>query len=147
MQQALQNRGYWQGRVSRRIGASGQSAPIRIVTNEGYVIWVGRNSRQNETVTFRKANSNDYWLHARDVPGAHVVIRFDGRRIPENVIEQAASVAAYYSARRDEGTVPVDVTRCKYVKRIKGAAQGMVTYRNEQTLVIAPHSEKHFVGQ
>lgn len=147
VQQALQSRGYWQGKSARKIGGSGNSAPIRIVTREGYIIWIGRNSRQNDNVTFKKAKSDDYWLHARDVPGSHVVIRFDGRRIPDSVIEQAASIAAYYSARRSDGSVPVDVTRCKYVKKIKGAAQGMVTYRNENTLVVVPRSEKHLVDQ
>lgn len=142
--QALQAGGYWQGKKVKRIGGGGQSAPIRIVTPDAYVIWVGRNSRQNEIVTFKKANSDDFWLHAREVPGAHVIIKYDGRTIPERIIEQAASIAAYYSARRSDGKVPVDVTRCKYVKKIKGGGQGMVTYRNEQTHVVEPHNEKYF---
>jgi predicted ribosome quality control (RQC) complex YloA/Tae2 family protein len=143
VQQALQVRGYWEGRPTRRIG-SGQSAPIKVVTDDGYVIWVGRNSRQNEIVTFKKGGKEDFWLHAREVPGAHVVIKFDGRRVPDEVIEQAASLAAYYSARRTDGSVPVDVTRCKYVRRIKGAAQGMVTYRNEETRMAVPRKEGEF---
>jgi predicted ribosome quality control (RQC) complex YloA/Tae2 family protein len=143
VRQALQEGGYWQGRRAPRVG-SGQSAPIRVVTPDGYVMWVGRNSRQNEIVTFKRAGSEDLWLHARDVPGAHVVVKFDGRRIPEEVIEQAASIAAYYSARRADGKVPVDVTRCKYVKKIKGAGQGMVTYRNEETRIAAPRHEREF---
>ena len=143
VQQALQVRGYWEGRPTRRIG-SGQSAPIKVVTDNGYVIWVGRNSRQNEIVTFKKGGKEDFWLHAREVPGAHVVIKFDGRRVPDEVIEQAASLAAYYSARRTDGSVPVDVTRCKYVRRIKGAAQGMVTYRNEETRMAVPRKEGEF---
>lgn len=144
VQQALQAAGYWKGKKAQRIGGGGQSAPLRVVTPDAYVIWIGRNSRQNEIVTFKKSNGEDFWLHARQVPGAHVIIKFDGRRIPETVIEQAASMAAYYSARRNDGSVAVDVTRCKYVKKIKGAAQGMVTYRNEQTYFVEPHSEKTF---
>jgi predicted ribosome quality control (RQC) complex YloA/Tae2 family protein len=145
VRQALQESGYWQGRRAPRVG-SGQSAPIRVVTPDGYVMWVGRNSRQNEIVTFKRAGSEDLWLHARDVPGAHVVVKFDGRRIPEEVIEQAASIAAYYSARRADGKVPVDVTRCKYVKKIKGAGRGMVTYRNEETRIAEPRHEREFEG-
>lgn len=140
---ALQDAGYWKGSKRKR-GGAGQSAPLRIVTPDAYVIWVGRNSRQNEMVTFKRGGGDDLWLHARDVPGAHVVIKFDGRPIPEAIIEQAASMAAYYSARRAEGKVPVDVTHCKYVRKIKGAAQGMVTYRNEETRLVAPRSEKAF---
>ncbi len=144
VQQALQAGGYWQGKPGKRIGGSGQSAPIRIATKDGYVIWVGRNSRQNEMVTFKKGSGEDLWLHARQVPGAHVVIKFDGRRIPDDVIDHAAAVAAFYSKRRSDGRVPVDVTRVKYVNKIKGAAQGMVTYRNEKTYTVEPHDEKYF---
>jgi predicted ribosome quality control (RQC) complex YloA/Tae2 family protein len=117
---------------------------LKVVTKDNFVIWVGRNSRQNEQVTFGKGGGQDLWLHTRDVPGAHVVVKFDGRAISELVIEQAASLAAYYSAKRGEGKVLVDVTRCMYVKKIKGASVGMVTYRNEDTRTVAPHSETEF---
>jgi len=103
---------------------------------------VGRNSRQNEQVTFRTAKSDDLWLHARDVPGAHVIIRNDGRHIPDSLIDDAASIAAYYSSKREDTKVSVDVTRCKYVKPIKGGGPGMVTYRNERTLTVKPRNEE-----
>ncbi len=146
VQQALQSKGYWRGKRAGKVGG-GKSAPMRIVTPDNFVIWLGRNSRQNETVTFDKGGSADLWLHARDVPGAHVVIKFDGRRIPEPVIEQAATIAAYYSANRNEASVIVDVTECKYVKKIKGAGPGMVTYRNETTRTVAPHSETEIIQE
>jgi predicted ribosome quality control (RQC) complex YloA/Tae2 family protein len=142
VQQALQAKGYWRGKRMKRVGGGGQSAPIKLVTPDGFVIWAGRNSRQNELVSFKKATGDDLWLHAREVPGAHVVIKHDGRAIPEAVIERAAGLAAYYSGRRGDGKVPVDVTRIKYVRKIKGAGPGMVTYRNETTRVAAPQSEK-----
>jgi predicted ribosome quality control (RQC) complex YloA/Tae2 family protein len=140
--QALQSRGLdvIQNKKVRRIGGGGRSGPMKL-TRDVYVVWVGRNSRQNEQVTFRKANSSDLWLHARGVPGAHVVIRDDGRRIPEDLIEEAAAIAAHYSSKRNDTKVDVDVTRCKYVKPIKGAGAGMVTYRNERTLTVRPLSE------
>lgn len=144
VRQALQKGGYWKGKQAKRIAGGGQSAPIRIVTPDGFVMWVGRNSRQNEIVTFKKSSPEDFWLHARQVPGAHVIVKFDGRTVPDDVIDQAASIAAYYSKRRTDGRVPVDMTRIKYVKKIKGAAQGMVTYRNEQTLTAVPRSETEF---
>lgn len=140
--QALQNRGFGVTRKKvKRIGGSERSAPLRL-TKDGYVIWVGRNSRQNDEVTFRKANSDDFWLHARDVPGAHVVIRNDGRRIPDELVESAASIAAYYSPKKDENSVDVILTRCKYVKPIKNAGLGMVTFRNERTLTVKPMNEE-----
>jgi predicted ribosome quality control (RQC) complex YloA/Tae2 family protein len=144
VQQALQAEGYWRGKPAKRGGGGGKSAPLRLVTEDNFIVWVGRNSRQNEMVTFDKGRDQDLWLHARDVPGAHVVVKFDGRSTPESVIELAASLAAYYSAKRGEGRVPVDVTRCKYVKKIKGAGQGLVTYRNEETRMAVPRSEQDF---
>lgn len=144
VQQVLQARGHWLNKPTKRIAGSGQSAPLKVVTKDGFVIWVGRNSRQNDQVTFDKGSGQDWWMHARGVPGAHVIIKSDGRKIPETVIEQAASLAAYYSASRSEGKVIVDVTRCMYVKKIKGAAPGMVTYRNEETRTVVPYPETHF---
>lgn len=141
VQQNLQSRGYWQGQPTKRIAGSGQSAPLKVVTQDGFVIWVGRNSRQNETVTFAKGGGQDYWLHARGVPGAHVIVKVDGRVIPQAVLNMAAGLAAYYSANRSESRVEVDITRCLYVRKIKGAPLGMVTYRNEETLSVAPRSE------
>jgi predicted ribosome quality control (RQC) complex YloA/Tae2 family protein len=142
VQGALQARGHLKGKSVRRLGSSGQSAPLRLISGDQFVVWVGRNSRQNELVTFRRGSAEDLWLHARGVPGAHVVIKFDGRTIPDAVIEQAASLAAYYSASRGEGRVLVDVTRVRYVKKIKGGAPGMVTYRNETPRSVEPRSEK-----
>ena len=138
--QHLQARGHWRGKASKRIGGGAQG-PLRVVSRDGYVIWIGRNSRQNDKVTFKLANRQDIWLHARGAPGAHVVIRNDGRRISDDLIAEAAAVAAYYSRRRSENRVAVDYTRVKHVRAIKGAGQGMVTYRNEQTLTVKPQDE------
>ncbi|MCA0452745.1 MAG: NFACT family protein [Chloroflexi bacterium] len=142
VRQILQAEGHWRGAAAKKIAGSGQSAPLKVVTGDGFVIWVGRNSRQNENVTFGKGGGQDYWLHARGVPGAHVVVKFDGRAVPPAVLDFAASLAAYYSSRRTDGKVEVDVTRCLYVKKIKGAGQGMVTYRNEETVSAVPRSDK-----
>lgn len=141
VQQALQARGYWKGKPRARMGGSGKSAPLRFVTKDGFVIWVGRNSRQNEIVTFDKGGPQDLWLHARGAAGSHVIVKFDGRQIPEKVIEAAAALAAYYSAGRGETSIIVDVTPRRYVRKIKGGAAGMVTYRNEETRTVTPRAE------
>ncbi len=140
--QTLQARGHWQGKRLKRLGGGGRQGPLKIVSRDGYVIWVGRNSRQNEMVTFKTANNQDIWLHARGAPGAHVIIRHDGRRIKADLIAAAAAIAAYYSKKRDERRVLVDYTRVKYVKAIKGAGPGMVTYKNERTVTVQPQNEK-----
>ncbi len=144
VQQALQNKGYWKGKSTGKIAGSGKSAPLRVVSRDGFVIWVGRNSRQNEIVTFDKGGPQDTWLHAHDRAGAHVIIKFDGRQIPEKLIEAAAALAAYYSAGRGEGSVIVDVASRRSVRKIKGAAAGMVTYKSDSTRMVAPSGETDF---
>ncbi len=139
--QILAERGYWQGARRQRIGGGGRQGPLRVVSRDAYVIWVGRNSRQNEKVSFKLANAQDIWLHARDVPGAHVVIRNDGRRISQALIAEAAAVAAWYSKRRNDANVQVDYTRVKYVKAVKGAGPGMAAYRNENSIIVQPRDE------
>lgn len=141
--QTLQAKGIWRGKPQQKIGGQ-KSAPLRVVTSDGFVIWIGRNSRQNEIVTFDKGSPMDLWLHARGVGGSHVIIKFDGRPIPERVIEGAAALAAYYSASRGEGKVIVDVTERRYVRKIKGGAVGMVTYRHETTRTVSPQAETDF---
>jgi predicted ribosome quality control (RQC) complex YloA/Tae2 family protein len=140
VQQALQSAGYWKGKPVPRLGG-GKSAPLRVTAPDGFVIWVGRNSRQNEQVTFEKASPADLWLHSRNIPGAHVIIKFDGRKIPDSVIEWAAALAAYYSAKQNEFRVDVDVTERRHVRKMKGGGQGMVIYRNETTLSVQPRNE------
>jgi len=96
---------------------------------------------QNEHVTFNIASPQDLWLHARNMPGAHVVIRWAGSH-DDDVLEAAASLAAYFSDGRDATLVPVDVTERRNVRRMRGAGPGMVTYRNERTLNVRPRSER-----
>ncbi|MBK8027884.1 MAG: DUF814 domain-containing protein [Chloroflexi bacterium] len=143
VQSSLQSGGYWQGRAIKRSGT--RSAPLRVVTEDGFVIWIGRNSRQNDQVTFDKGGPIDLWLHARGVAGSHVIVKNDGRRIPDTVIEAAAALAAYYSASRTEAKVLVDVTDRRYVRKIKGGRPGMVTYSHEQTRTVTPRPASDFI--
>lgn len=109
----------------------------------GNAVYVGRSGAQNDLVTFDLAGPNDTWLHARGVPGSHVVVRWRGTGDDENpaTIEAAAALAAFYSAARSSASVEVDVTRRRHVRKIKGAGPGMVTYRNERTLAVRPTDE------
>ena len=139
LQDVLQANGYWRGPKTAR-PQGGKSGPLKVTTPEGIVIWVGRNSRQNEEVTFGKGKPEDLWLHARGVPGAHVIIKSGGRSMPPGIIQKAAGLAAYYSASRSEGRVLVDVTERRHVRKIKGGKEGMVTYRNESPIEAVPTS-------
>ncbi len=115
-----------------------RAKPLQVESPEGWQIWVGRSSRQNDELTFRRARPGDWWLHARGVPGAHVIIRDQGGEMPPATLQRAAELAAYYSRARDEARIAVDVTQRRYVRRIPGAAPGLVTYSHEQTLHVAP---------
>jgi predicted ribosome quality control (RQC) complex YloA/Tae2 family protein len=132
---ALSTAGFLKRRPPTRPQGS-RSKPLRVVSEDGIVILVGRNSRQNEQVTFQQANPNDLWLHARGVPGGHVVIKNGGRPVPDRTLQQAARLAAEHSAARGERNVSVDVVSCKKVRRVSGgkAKPGMVRYSGEETL-------------
>ncbi len=116
----------------------GGGTPLRVQSRDGFTILIGKNSRQNEEVTFRQATSNDMWLHARNIPGSHVIIKAAGRDIPRSTIEQAASIAAYYSQARGSTHVPIDYTLQKNVKHMKGGGPGMVIYERERTIEAEP---------
>ncbi len=118
----------------------GGGTPLHLQSRDGFTVLIGKNSRQNEEVTFHQATANDIWLHARGVPGAHVIIKAAGREIPRSTIEQAASLAAYYSQARGTTTAPVDYTLQRYVRHMKGGGPGMVIYEKERTLYVAPES-------
>jgi predicted ribosome quality control (RQC) complex YloA/Tae2 family protein len=141
VQEALQANGYWRGPKTAH-PRGGKSGPLKVVTPEGVVIWVGRNARQNEEVTFVRGRPEDLWLHVRGLPGAHVVVKTAGRAVSSGVLGRAASLAAYYSAARGEGRVLVDVTERRHVRKLKGGKPGMVTYRNESPIDAVPASEK-----
>ncbi len=118
----------------------GGGVPLHVQSREGFTILIGKNSRQNEDVTFHQATSHDMWLHVRGVPGSHVIIKAGGRDIPRTAIEQAASLAAWYSQARGSTSVPVDYTLQRYVRHMKGGGPGMVIYDHERTLYAEPRS-------
>jgi predicted ribosome quality control (RQC) complex YloA/Tae2 family protein len=112
--------------------------PLYQQSKEGFTILIGKNSRQNEEVTFHQATGNDMWLHARGVPGAHVIVKAGGREIPRSTIDHAANLAAYYSQARGSTSVPVDYTLQRHVRHMKNGGPGMVIYEREKTLYADP---------
>ena len=133
---ALEEAGYLPS--ARKRAPSGRTRPLALQSADGFTILVGKNSRQNDEVTFQRAAGDDMWLHARGVPGAHVIIRSEGKPVPENTLRRAAQLAAYFSAARGDNQVAVDYAPQRAVRRIKGAGPGMVTYRDERTLHVEP---------
>ncbi|MFN8491700.1 MAG: NFACT RNA binding domain-containing protein [Caldilineaceae bacterium] len=110
--------------------------PLRFSSPQGFAIVVGRNARQNELVTFKIANAADLWLHVRNVPGSHVVIRNGGQPVNEETLRMAAQLAAYYSSVRGEKAVEVSVTERRFVTRVPNGHTGQVYIRNEETITV-----------
>ncbi|MDQ2683061.1 MAG: NFACT family protein [Chloroflexota bacterium] len=102
-------------------------------------IYIGHSGAENDRVTFDIAGPDDTWLHARGVPGSHVIIKWTPSvRNEPDVLQRAAELAAYYSGSRASGRVEVDITERRHVRKIKGSGPGMVTYRNERTISVPP---------
>ena len=122
----------------RRASGPARSKPLSLTSPDGLLMLVGRNSRQNDEVTFRRASGEDWWFHVRGAPGAHVIVRAGDGDLPPATTRRAAELAAFFSRLRDEADVVVDYTRRRHVRRIPGAAPGLVTYGQEQTIRVRP---------
>ena len=116
------------------------SKPYRFRSADGIEIVVGRNSIQNDRLT-QAAAGNEMWLHAKDMPGSHVIIRTEGE-VPLTTLRQAALLAAWYSKGKNSSTVPVDYTLRKYVKKPSGAAPGKVIYTHQKTAYVTAEEEE-----
>lgn len=103
-------------------------------------ILVGKNNLQNDYLTFKVANRFDMWMHVKDMPGSHVIIKSQNE-LSEKIIRTASQLAAYYSKGRQSSSVPIDYTRVKNVKKIPGAKPGFVTYDNQKTIFIDPDED------
>lgn len=115
--------------------------PIEYMSSDGYKIFVGRNNRQNDTLTLKTADKSDIWLHVQNYTGSHVIIEAFGGDVPQKTIEEAAAIAAYNSSARNSSQVPVDYTRVRFVKKPSGAKPGMVIFTNNKTLYVTPDED------
>jgi predicted ribosome quality control (RQC) complex YloA/Tae2 family protein len=107
---------------------------------DGYEILVGKGGDENDRLTFRIASPEDWWLHASEAAGAHVIVRArrPGERPPAGTLQEAAELAAFYSKAKGAGRADVMLTRRKYVRRIRGAPRGTVTVKKHETLSVVP---------
>ena len=133
IRQDLMRTGYIRKGVNRRQQkALPKSKPYHYRSTDGIDIYVGKNAAQNDRLT-GDARPNETWLHAKDMPGSHVIIRKEGE-IPRQTLLEAAILAAWYSKGQNSSGVPIDYTLRRYVKKPGGAAPGMVIYTNQRTL-------------
>ncbi len=114
---------------------------LRLESTDGFPIFVGKNNRQNEELTFQLARKDDLWLHAQKVHGSHVIIACAGKPVPDDTVTQAAQLAAYYAETAGGRNIPVDVTPVRQVKKPPHAKPGMVIYHTYRTVVVNPYPD------
>jgi predicted ribosome quality control (RQC) complex YloA/Tae2 family protein len=113
--------------------------PFKVFEFEGFTIWVGKSAKDNDEMLRGFIHKDDLWLHARQVPGSHVVIRLKGMSaLPNTVLERAAGLAAFYSKFKTESLAPVIYTEAKFVRKVKGSAPGSVMVDREKVVMVAP---------
>ena len=112
------------------------SKPFHYVSSDGFHIYVGKNNFQNDELTFKFANGNDWWFHAKQIPGSHVVLKTEGAEVPDRTFEEAARLAAYYSKGREQDKVEIDYVQKKHVKKPAGAKPGFVVYYTNYSMAI-----------
>ena len=112
------------------------SRPFHYVSSDGYDIYVGKNNYQNDELTFRFASGNDWWFHAKGMPGSHVVVKSRGDELPDSTFEDAARLAAHYSRGRGQEKVEIDYTEKKNVKKPGGGKPGFVVYYTNYSMMI-----------
>ena len=115
--------------------------PLSFETTDGFTVLVGRNNRQNDTLTLKTAAKNDLWFHVKDIPGSHTILVTNGREPTENAVLQAAAIAAYHSRAKDGSQVPVDYTLVKNVSKPQGARPGSVIFVKNHTVYVTPAKE------
>lgn len=112
------------------------SKPFHYLSSDGYHMYVGKNNLQNEELTFHFAVGNDWWFHAKGVPGSHVIVKTNGEELPDRTFEEAGRLAAYYSKNRGAEKVEIDYVEKKHVKKPNGSKPGFVVYYTNYSLMI-----------
>ena len=115
-----------------------KSKPFHYRSTDGYDIYVGKNNYQNDELTFKFATGNDWWFHAKGMPGSHVIVKANNEELPDRVFEEAGMLAGYYSKGRDSDKIEIDYLQKKNVKKPNGSAPGFVVYYTNYSLTIHP---------
>ncbi|MEN3039114.1 MAG: NFACT RNA binding domain-containing protein [Candidatus Kryptonium sp.] len=133
-QQDLKTFGIIKDKVSEKIGSKFR----RFIVDGGFEVWVGKDAKSNDLLTLKFSDKEDLWFHARGVRGAHVVLKTGRRQPSKKAIEQAGSIAAYFSEAKTSSLVPVIVTKRKYVRKPRGAPEGSVIVEREEVIMVEP---------
>lgn len=112
------------------------SKPFHFVSSDGFDMYVGRNNLQNEEITFKLAQGNDWWFHAKAMPGSHVIVKSGGKEMPDRTFEEAGKLAAHFSKAKGQDKIEVDYIEKKHVKKPGGGKPGFVVYYTNYSLVV-----------
>ncbi len=115
-----------------------KSKPFHYVSSDGFHMYVGKNNYQNDELTFHFATGNDWWFHAKGMPGSHVIVKTEGEELPDRTFEEAGRLAGYYSKGRENEKVEIDYLQKKHVKKPNQSAPGFVVYYTNYSLTIHP---------
>ena len=141
IRQELHAGGYVRADTAKKRMKQAKCQPMHFESTDGYPIYVGRNNRQNDELTFKMARKDDLWLHAQKVHGSHVIISCGGTTPPDDTVTQAAQLAAYYAESAGGQNIAVDVTPVKQVKKTPGGKPGMVIYHTYRTVIANPYKD------
>lgn len=137
IREELREEGYLKKqKIGKRKNKQSTPKPEEYFASDGTTILVGKNNKQNEYLTMRLAHRDEIWLHTKDIPGSHVVIR--AKEPSDETITEAAQLAAYYSKSQSSSSVPVDFTKVRHVKKPNGSKPGFVIYDNQKTIFVTP---------
>ena len=143
IRQELAEQGYTKKKkaVKGKSKVAAPSKPMQFISSTGLEIYVGKNNIQNDYLTIKFAGPNDMWLHTKEIPGSHVIIKTGGKQLDDTTLEEAANLAAFYSKAKNSTKVPVDYTIRKNVRKPNGSKPGMVIYESNKTVYINPNEE------
>lgn len=138
IKEELQEYGFIKKHSGKKTKRISKSQPLHFVDDNGFHIYVGKNNYQNDQLTFKFATGNDWWFHAKQMTGSHVIVKSENKELPDSTYEYAAALAAYYSSGRDNEKVEIDYLQKKNVKKPNGSAPGFVVYYTNYSLVATP---------
>lgn len=134
----LKETGYVKKGTGNKKGRSNEkSKPLHYLSSDGFHMYVGKNNYQNDELTFKVATGNDWWFHAKQNAGSHVIVKTEGKELPDRTFEEAARLAAYYSKSRDQEKAEIDYIQKKHIKKPNGAKPGFVIYYTNYSMTIS----------
>lgn len=141
IKEELIKEGFLRGKIKNKKDSKLTTKPNEFISSDGFKILVGKNNKQNDHLTLKVADNNDIWLHTKNIPGSHVIIKTDGKSVTDETIYEAAMLAAFFSKSKLSSQVPVDYTKKKNIKKPNGAKPGMVIYETNSTIYVTPTEE------